>query len=130
MNSEKSTILCIEDDPDTCELIVFTLGLSGYQVEPAHSIQEGLSKAREKRYALYSVDSKLPDGSGVELCMQLRKFDPSTPILFYSGDAFPDQIKMAMGAGAQAYLVKPTDPDDLIKTVAQLLGQATSYCIR
>jgi two-component system, OmpR family, response regulator CpxR len=122
MKPELHTLLCIEDDIDTCELVAFSLGMSGYKVEAAHSIKEGLRKAREKHYSLYSIDSQLPDGSGIELCQQLRKFDPTTPILFYSADAFPQQIKMAMGAGAQAYLVKPTDPDELTRTVENLLA--------
>jgi DNA-binding response OmpR family regulator len=118
-------ILCIEDDRDTCELMAVSLGMHGYKVEAAHSIKDGLWKAKKERYSLYSIDTQLPDGSGLELCKQIRKFDSTTPIIFYSADAFPEQIKNALSAGAQAYLVKPTDPFELTRTVEKLLAHPT-----
>lgn len=124
MNQGRS-ILCVEDDIDTCELIALSLGLSGYKVEAAHSVKDALWKAREEHYSLYSIDTNLPDGSGVELCRQIRAFDPTTPIIFYSAAAFPSQIEKAMRAGAQAYLVKPTDPAVLTKTIDCLLPKIT-----
>ena len=114
--NHQQVILCIDDDLDTCELIAFSLTRSGYQVEKAHSVGEALSKARQEQFVLYSIDSRLPDGSGVDLCKHIRQFDPHTPILFFSAAAFPDEIQSAMSAGAQAYLVKPTDLDELLKT--------------
>jgi DNA-binding response OmpR family regulator len=114
-------ILCVEDDVDTCELITFSLGRSGYQVEAVHTFEEGLDKAKKQPYSLYSIDSRLPDGSGVELCQRIRQFDVHTPIIFYSAEAYPGEIEKAMRAGAQAYLVKPTDPNELTKAVTALL---------
>ena len=117
-------ILCIEDDPDTCELVTVSLGMVGYEVETAHTLQEGLMKARQERFALYSIDNRLPDGSGIDLCRMIREFDPFTPILFYSGAAFPDEIDPALEAGAQAYLVKPADPFGLQKLVESLINSS------
>jgi DNA-binding response OmpR family regulator len=121
MKYQERSILCIEDDIDTCELVAISLAMSGFKVDTAHSIEEGLTKARNGNYLLYSIDTQLPDGSGIELCQKLRKFDPTTPIIFYSADAFPVQINLAMDAGAQAYLVKPTDPAELTRTVERLV---------
>jgi DNA-binding response OmpR family regulator len=115
-------ILCIEDDLDTCELVIVSLGMVGYQVKAAHSIKDGLAWAKQENFSLYSIDNRLPDGSGVDLCRLIREFDSQTPIIFYSGDAFPDDRDEALAAGAQAYLVKPTDPDELTKTVKDLLN--------
>jgi DNA-binding response OmpR family regulator len=124
MNHEMRSILCIEDDQDTCELIAFSLGMSGYQVEAVHTVEEGLSRAKKKPFLLYSIDSRLPDGSGVELCRQIREFDSTTPIIFHSGNAFPEHIEKALRAGAQAYLVKPTDPFEMTRTVESLVSTA------
>jgi two-component system NtrC family response regulator len=115
------SILCVEDDVDTCELIAFALGLSGYHVETVHTYEEGLKKAKEQLYSLYSIDSRLPDGSGIELCQRIRLFDAHTPIIFYTSEAYPGEIEKAMRAGAQAYLVKPTDTDMLTRAVQTLL---------
>jgi Response regulators consisting of a CheY-like receiver domain and a winged-helix DNA-binding domain len=66
----------------------------------------------------------LPDGSGVELCRRVRKFNQRTPIIFYSGLAYETDITKALAAGAQAYLVKPVDVTDLIQSVENLIGKA------
>jgi DNA-binding response OmpR family regulator len=121
MMQEIHTVLCIDDDLDTCEILEVSLGMSGYKVAVAHSVEEGLCKARKEHFSLYSIDSHLPDGSGVELCKQIRKFDLSTPIIFNSANAFAEEIKKALDAGAQAYLIKPTDPFELTKTVESLI---------
>jgi DNA-binding response OmpR family regulator len=125
MKHQDRSILCVEDDLDTCEMMALSLGMSGYKVEAAHTVKDALWKARGEHYSLYSIDTNLPDGSGVDLCRQIRAFDPTTPIIFYSAAAFPSQIEKAMRAGAQAYLVKPTDTEVLTKTVDCLLTKST-----
>jgi DNA-binding response OmpR family regulator len=120
------SILCVEDDLDTCELMRRSLGMSGYTVVIVHSVEEGLIEARGEQYSLYSIDTNLPDGSGVDLCLRIREFDSNTPIIFYSADAYPSQIQRAMRAGAQAYLAKPTDPAILTKTIDCLLSRPKS----
>jgi DNA-binding response OmpR family regulator len=126
MRHQERTILCIEDDMDTCDLMVFVLGLSGYKVIAAHSVSDALSMAKKVPFSLYSIDTNLPDGSGVDLCRKIREFDPNTPIIFNSANAYPTQIQEAMRAGAQAYLVKPTDPAILTKTIDCLLSKPKS----
>jgi CheY-like chemotaxis protein len=57
------------------------------------------------------------------MCKKLREFDPRTPILFYSGAAF-ERDKQALTAGAQGYLVKPIDNDELIQQFTRLISAA------
>jgi DNA-binding response OmpR family regulator len=110
-------VLCVDDDRDSCELAEAVLGLVNYQVDFALCIEEGLKKARQNRYDLILLDLIFLNGSGAELCQQIRQFDKQTPILFYSGEAREYHIQKALGAGAQGYLVKPVDPADLLKSV-------------
>jgi DNA-binding response OmpR family regulator len=110
---DKCLILCAEDDKDTCELLSFVLGSSGYEVVPAFTFADALTKALDRKFDIYLLDNKMPDGSGVELCKQIREFDTETPIIFYSADAFPREIEEAMQAGANDYLVKPVDMDSV-----------------
>jgi len=110
-------ILCIDDDEDTCDLIVAILGMEGYQVDLASSIAEGLEKTKHNCYTLILLDVQLLDGSGIELCREIRLFDSKTPILFYSGEGRESHIQTALAAGAQGFLIKPVDPDDLLKKV-------------
>src|SRR5215510_12518017 len=83
---------------------------------------EGLRLAQQQDFDLYILDNWLPDRSGVELCRSIRKFDPDTPILFYSAAAYARDIREGMRAGAQAYLVKPVFPNELRQAIAQLIS--------
>jgi DNA-binding response OmpR family regulator len=73
------------------------------------TIADALKLSREYRFDLYMLDSWLPDGSGIELCKQLREFDKATPIMFLSAAAHEIDKQAAMDSGAQRYLVKPVD---------------------
>ena len=115
-NNQK-IILCIDDDKDTCELVVAILGIASYQVDLASSAIEGIEKARQNHYDLILLDLRLRDGDGMELCKQIRFFDSKTPILFYSGEGRESYIEAALATGAQGFLLKPVDPDDLLKEI-------------
>jgi DNA-binding response OmpR family regulator len=65
--------------------------------------------------------------SGIELCRELRRFDSNTPILFYSGAAYEHDKKDAEESGAQGYVTKPADGDELISEVLRLI--AASGCL-
>jgi CheY-like chemotaxis protein len=121
MQSNKRRILCVDDNEDTCEILTLYLGMSGYEVTTAHTLVEGLEKAVSGGFDLLLLDNLLPDGSGVELCQQIRGLNRKTPIVFCTADAYPKQIEKALSAGAQAYVVKPIYPEQLEHTIEQLL---------
>ena len=121
MNKHPRQILCAEDDEDTCELLTLVLGRSGHEVVSAYTAADALTKALTGKFDVILLDNKLPDGTGVDLCKQIREFDTSTPIVFYSADAFEREIDSAYNAGANAYLVKPVDPHELERTITSLL---------
>lgn len=118
----QSHILYIEDHDDTRELVTLILANSNYRVTTAASSKEALKLAREKQFDLYILDSWLPDGSGVELCKQIREFDRRTPIMFISAAAYETDKQAAMDSGAQRYLVKPADIQVLSNEVNALIG--------
>lgn len=120
MGSERKRILCVEDDLDSCDML--RVLLREYEVVTANTVGEGLKMARAERFDLYLLDSKYPDGSGVELCRQLRLFDTNTPVVFHSGLEGESDIRDAMNAGAQAYLVKPIGIDELERNIERLLA--------
>jgi DNA-binding response OmpR family regulator len=114
-------ILVVDDDNDSCLMLRALLQLSGYHVTIARTIEEGLNLASPSRFNLYILDNWFSDGHGLELCQQLRAKAPSIPILFYSGAGFETDIQEAMRAGADAYLVKPCEVEQIEKTIAGLL---------
>jgi CheY-like chemotaxis protein len=68
----------------------------------------------------------MPGFSGTQLTAKLREFDKKTPILFYSAAAYRGDAEEASLAGAQGYLAKPVDNDDLIAEVARLIAESRS----
>jgi len=123
MDSADSRILLVEDHQDTREFLEVLLAQSKYEVKTASTINEALELADAQSFGLFIFDSILPDGSGVDLCRLVRKFNEKTPIIFYSGLAYEADIDNALRAGAQAYLVKPVDLTELMELIKKLIGK-------
>jgi len=122
MQLEKSRrILYIEDHDDTRELVTLLLAQQSYEVITGSTIASGVALAGTEKFDLYLLDSWLPDGSGLELCKRIRQFDKTTPILFYSAAAYAADSELALNCGAQAYLVKPSQPTELCDLVSDLI---------
>jgi DNA-binding response OmpR family regulator len=119
MTIDRRCILCIDDNEDTCMLLATWLAFSNCEVTSAFTMERGIAMAQTRCFDLYLVDSRLPDGSGLEVCRKIRAFDSFTPILFWSGD--DDAGAEAYAAGAQIFLAKPIDPDPFKKTLEELL---------
>jgi DNA-binding response OmpR family regulator len=120
VNSPDCHILFVEDDEDTREMVSLVLQGDGYKITCTPTIAEALQLAKQEKFDLYLLDSRLPDGTGVELCELIRCFDNQTPIVFYSGNAYESDIKKALASGAQEYLVKPCSNEKLEQTIDNL----------
>jgi DNA-binding response OmpR family regulator len=123
MTFPKSRILCTEDDPDNRDLIVLTLSRS-FEVICASNAEDAVKLAKTERYDLYLMDTWLHGVSGITLSSRIREFDSDTPILFYSGAAADSDKEAAKKAGAQGYLVKPANGDELVTEVNRLLASS------
>ncbi|HEU4932437.1 MAG TPA: response regulator [Pyrinomonadaceae bacterium] len=124
MRSTKGRILCTEDDVDTRELIDFVLTQYGYEVVCSANNVQALALAKTQNFDLYLVDNWMPGLSGPELTEKFRQFDLKTPVLFYSGAAYETDREAARASGAQGYLVKPADGDQLITEVTRLIAES------
>src|SRR2546423_3134608 len=114
-------VLYIEDHDDSRELVTLVLEQRRFEVVTGASIEAGVALAGSQHFDLYLLDSWLPDGSGLDLCKQIREFDKATPILFYSAAAYEIDRDLALQSGAQAYLIKPSQPSELCSLVASLI---------
>jgi DNA-binding response OmpR family regulator len=124
MQLNKRRVLYVEDHEDTRELITIVLRQRDFEVSNAHTVDGGVKLASEERFDLYLLDSWLPDGSGLDLCRKIRNFDQVTPILFYSAAAYEADKNRALSAGAQAYLIKPSQTSELCDLVCSLIDKA------
>src|SRR6187200_2661999 len=120
-------VLYIEDHEDTRELVTLVLEQRRFEVVTGSTIASGVALAGSEHFDLYLLDSWLPDGSGLDLCRQIREFDKATPILFYSAAAYEIDRVEAIKSGAQAYLVKPSHPSELCSLVTSLIESHRQY---
>ena len=120
----KARILCTEDDPDSRELLAFVLEAGDYDVIVTKESADALILAQRQQFDLILVDSWMPGLSGQELTTEIRKFNQSTPILFYSGAAYNVDKREARHAGAQGYLTKPERISVLVDEVGKLIAEA------
>lgn len=100
---ERKKVLCVEDNPDECELIKAIL--NGYGVACVATIAEARALLEVAGYALVIIDEHLPDGSGMSLCDQLTKNNRDASVIMVSGDPYITSTR-ALGAGARAFIVK------------------------
>ena len=122
MNNYKHLrVLYVEDNCDSFEMLKVMLGSAQIDVQCAVTVAEALTRAGSETFDLYLLDTGLPDGSGISLCRTLRAVDPRVPVLFYSGEAHPDEIRRGMAAGALGYITKPHS-EKLAETIIQLVA--------
>ena len=119
----KPRILFVDDHEDTRNMVAYGLGALGYDVVAADCTAEGLRLAREGRFDLYLLDSRLRDGSGAELCEAIREFDAATPIIFFTGE-HPALLEDALDCPAQGLVQKP-DFDELRERITSALRPVT-----
>lgn len=121
----KPTVLFLEDDADTREMVKFSLEQAGIKVITAQTIGEAWLAAVGHDIDLYLLDGLIPNGNSLKLCRQIRELKPDKPIVFYSGLAYEADIKRGMEAGADGYIVKPFH-GDLAREVLALIRHETN----
>lgn len=119
-NPPPKKVLCVEDDRDTCDVLRFVM--TDYEFIAVHSMGEAEALIEKQTFDLYVLDNWLPDGSGIELCETIRESGSKSPIVFTSAIGQRQDIELAMNAGADRYLVKPYEPDTLLRTVKELIN--------
>jgi two-component system response regulator MprA len=115
-----TTILVVDDDPKIRSVLERGLRFEGYDVSLASDGHEALRNAREKPIDLVVLDVMLPGMSGLEIARRLRR-GMSVPILMLTArDAVPDRVA-GLDSGADDYLIKPFDFEELLARVRALL---------
>lgn len=116
-------ILCVEDDPDTCELLTVTLGHHGFEAVCVPEVSAALSLMEKEEFRLYILDGQLPGVSGFSLCQEIRAADKNTPVVIFSGHVRESDREAGMLAGANAYIFKP-DIREIVPAVRRLLQES------
>ena len=120
-------ILLLEDDIELQRQLSDTLESQGYQTKVCGDGNEGLFLAREYEYALAIIDIGLPKVSGIEVIKSLRADHHTLPILILTArSSWRDKVQ-GLKAGADDYLVKPFEVEELLARVEALLRRASGY---
>jgi len=122
------TVLLVDDEEDSREVVAGILTHYGAVVLPAASVADALVALRQERIDVLLTDIAMPGEDGYDLIRRLRKLDAGTelPVAALTAFASEDDRKRALEAGFQVHLSKPIDPQVLIDTVETLGKRATA----
>mgnify|MGYP003424352704 FL=1 len=120
-------ILIVEDQPDICKLVRMTLEFGDFEIHEAHDGESGLNMARAIKPDVILLDVMMPGLlDGYQVCDRIKKEPELRAIKVAMLTARGQATDLAAGeaAGADAYLVKPFSPLELIDRVESLVGLA------
>jgi two-component system response regulator QseB len=114
-------LLLAEDDPDLAGMLAELLSTAGYEVDVARDGQAALHLALNGRHDVAVLDRGLPHVEGLELLSRLRSAGWATPVVILSAYATLEDRIAGLDAGAEDYLVKPFDVEELLARLRALL---------
>jgi two-component system response regulator HydG len=117
----KKTILVVDDDRSILRTFTRILQKSGYVVETAETGKEAIEKADSRHFDLALVDIRLPDMDGTDLLAKLKSQLQGTVKIMITGFPSLETGVKALDEGADAYLVKPVKPQDLLVLLEEKL---------
>jgi PAS domain S-box-containing protein len=115
-----TTILLVEDNPDSLRALSMSLSLLGYEVRPANSLRTALAAAKNGGFDLILSDLELGDGTGLDL---LRTMGPrrSVPAIALTGYGSEEDRKMCLEAGFERHLIKPVETRQLDEAIQSIM---------
>ncbi len=117
---QQQTILVVDDDNGLQELVRVRLEQEGYRVLQTISGYEAITMVRQQRPDLVILDIMLPDLDGLTVCQRVREF-ATTPILMLTAKTMSQDIITGLDQGADDYLTKPFNYDELLARMRALL---------
>lgn len=119
-------LLVVEDEQDLAGAVADHLRAVGHAVDNAGTLHDALAAVRATSYDLVLLDLHLPDGDGLSLVRDLRDRSVGTPVMIATArDRIMERIE-GLEAGADDYLVKPYDLDEMVARIAAILRRADS----
>ena len=117
----KKRILIVDDDNEIRELLEFDIAQSGYFTDTAADGREGLNKALNNSYDLIILDVMMPKMNGFDVCKNIRQAKLAIPILMLTAKGTIDDKTVGFDCGADDYLVKPFDIQEVLLRIRVLL---------
>jgi DNA-binding response OmpR family regulator len=127
MAAQPKRVVCIEDEPEMIDLVRLILGRKGFQVIGANGGVEGLDTVRREKPDLVLLDLMMPDMDGWEVYQQMKADAALRDIPVVVVTAKAQSIDKVLGlhiAKVDDYITKPFGPQELLESVAKILGEA------
>jgi two-component system response regulator HydG len=115
------TILVVDDDKSILRTFTRILQKNGYKIDTAETGKEAIEKADKNHYDLALVDIRLPDMDGTDLLAKIKKQLKNTIKIMITGFPSLESGVKALDEGADAYLVKPVKPEELLMLIKEKL---------
>jgi len=119
----RKSILIVDDDKEILRSLKVILQRKGYGVETAETGREAMAKSEARAFDLALLDIRLPDIDGTKLLTELHRETPRMMKIMITGYPSLENAVEALNRGADAYIVKPVNPDELLKVVEEKLRE-------
>lgn len=116
------SILIIDDDPKLLFTMTLLLKRSGYSVAAVSNARDAIRCIQSYKFVLVFLDLNLPDTHGLCLLPQIHSISPSIPVIVFTGDDSVDSTISALRSGAAGYLLKPLEPEYILKCIEKVLA--------
>ena len=120
---KKASILIVDDNEGILETLSAILEEKGYRTDTAKNGKEAIEKAKTNFYNVELFDIKLPDIEGTKLLTKIEETTPRMVKIMVTGYAALENAVEALNLGADAYIMKPVDPENLLKIVNEKLNE-------
>lgn len=119
-----ASILAVDDSASMRKMVSFTLKTAGYDVEEAEDGVDALEKAKLRTFDCVVTDVNMPNKDGITLIRDLRQLPQykHVPMLMLTTESGMEKKQEGKAAGATGWMVKPFNPDQLLKTLQKVLG--------
>jgi len=120
----KIQVLFIDDDATLQTLATAMLNTGAFEIISANRTSQGEKILAGRKVDIIVCDVMMPDEDGLKFCRRLRDKGDKTPLLFLSAISRPEAIQQGLDAGANDYLVKPFDIQELQKKLYSMLKRS------
>ncbi len=118
-------VLIVDDDAQICDSVSKILKNEGYSVITANNGNNAINISTQEHIDIALIDIRLPDISGIDVLEKFKQSNPQTGIIIISGVATLDDATRSLNLGADIFLIKPIDPEELLDRIEKVLHQKT-----
>jgi len=122
---ERKSILIVDDDPGILNSFKEILEPEGYTVDTAQTASEALEKCKAQLYNMAIIDINLPDTEGTELLSKIHGMLPKARKVILTGYPTLENAVDSVNRQADAYIIKPVNPKDFLKVIAENMSKQT-----